>query len=80
MWPRWRSEVCVVGAVDWGREEGWEEEAGREAWVQAEVSVERLLVLSARRREMLRPLRKDEADWRDLASWWMLEFEGTVCV
>lgn len=61
-----------MGAVDWEREEGWDDEVGREVWVQVEVSLERAVLLSARRREMLRPLRNEEADWRDLASWLML--------
>jgi len=74
--PRRRSaeNATLVGAVEDGREARREaaREEGRVVPVkevfQAEVSVERW-VLSARRREVERPLRKEEADCRDLASW-----------
>lgn len=61
-----------------GREPG--RETGREVVVVVGqvLSVMRFMD-SARRREVERPLRKDCADWRDLASWgWMLVIGFTL--
>lgn len=50
-----------------GREPG--RETGREVVVVGQVLSDVRFMDSARRREVERPLRKDCADWRDLASW-----------
>ena len=64
--------MVEVGRAEDGRD-GRRDDEGRavsyEAYVQPLVSVERW-VLSARRREVLRPLRNDDADCRDFASWY----------
>lgn len=44
-------------------------ETGREVEVLGQVLSVMRFMDSARRREVERPLRKDCADWRDLASW-----------
>jgi len=72
LWPRWRASVSVKWLV--GQAEG-PREVEREVVVVVAVRfvvVVQLSVVrlwdSARRREVERLLRKDWADWRDLAS------------
>lgn len=59
---------------DAGRDGRFVRDEGRDAWLEKEVVevaqvVSVRFMLSARRRDVDRPLRKEDADWRDFTSW-----------